>query len=395
MSYQYGSVRVGSGSRRDSVVEDDSWPAAVSRGAKVTIYSVALVCCLVLERATFKIMVDRMLPVRYILIQAVALTYMLMLSVVVIRKTQQGHLFPNVKTFPALHVFFVALLDALQLTMMMLAGAYVTPTLTVLLLQAKVPLSVAIAPSQYHSIQVVGAVVITLATATALTPPIRDWVSSGYAQYQSEGSKVQEQAEGELSSSIPGVNSLVYVLSCLPAVGSAWVKEWSLRKMSVPVDPHYLSLRVSFYEVFILFAISPLVYKLQGIGSATGLLPLSGTASLTNGWTCVVLGMKPSSLTDEGSGGSSLEDPQCSWGFVWVLAYVLSALLASNCVDGVVKYSKGVKIMHRSMTVSVLFGFIVMAVYSHCYGGHVWQESSVNAMTGLSLFLLLVGLEIF
>ncbi len=71
------------------------------------------------------------------------------------------------------------------------------------------------------------------------------------------------------SSLLLGINTLAYVLCCLPAAFSQLVKERAIVKFSQPMNFYYLNLLLGVYQFVLLLVLSPLTYRLQ-VGTEGG-----------------------------------------------------------------------------------------------------------------------------
>ena len=60
-----------------------------------------------------------------------------------------------------------------------------------------------------------------------------------------------------------GINTLAYVLCCLPAAFSQLVKERAIVQFSQPMNFYYLNLLLGIYQFVLLLVLSPLTYRLQ------------------------------------------------------------------------------------------------------------------------------------
>lgn len=61
----------------------------------------------------------------------------------------------------------------------------------------------------------------------------------------------------------PGINTLAYVLCCLPAAVSQLAKEQAIIEFAQPINFYYLNLLLGIYQFVLLLVLSPLTYRLQ------------------------------------------------------------------------------------------------------------------------------------
>jgi hypothetical protein len=61
----------------------------------------------------------------------------------------------------------------------------------------------------------------------------------------------------------PGINTLAYVLCCLPAAVSQLAKEQAIIEFAQPMNFYYLNLLLGIYQFVLLLVLSPLTYRLQ------------------------------------------------------------------------------------------------------------------------------------
>lgn len=192
-----------------------------SRTIKVSIALSVLCAVTAGERVSFKILVDRIIPFRYLLVPMLVLFESCALCIVLqSKKTWAPSLthqpFPRRKP-----LLIMACLDLCKDFMMVMSGCFVSPTLTVLLLQGNVPIAMAMTycysairrrrvnrPSlDFRANHFLGAAIIALSVLVALIPVGVSW-SHGRSDV--------------------GLSAVVYLLSCVPASASALYKEEAL-----------------------------------------------------------------------------------------------------------------------------------------------------------------------
>ena len=137
------------------------------------------------ERVAFKMLIDRVVPFRFLVLVLVVLFEALALMAVVSAKGWAGTAAPSPTGFPRRKLLIMAALDLTKDLMMVLTGAFVPPTLTVMLLQCQIPISMGLAHLQtgtsrgYRTMHYAGAGAISLAIALAFVPVMVHWVNGG------------------------------------------------------------------------------------------------------------------------------------------------------------------------------------------------------------------------
>ncbi|CAM9968914.1 unnamed protein product [Choristocarpus tenellus] len=226
----------------------------------------------VVERFTFKVMVDRMAPFRFVLVQAVALCYFVFVGVVLIYKAKRRELSNHMEGLPKWKLAVMAVLDLCHLIPMIVSATEVAPTLTVLLLQCSRPICQVVSYifklRSYSFSSVLGAVVIVVGTGVASFLPVYNlflaWSPEGLEELFKDDDLRQMNAT---HAEVEGLNTLMYLLACLPAALSTYFKQRVLENYGLPVDSHQLNLAVLLFEFLFLLLISPLSFQLQVIDS--------------------------------------------------------------------------------------------------------------------------------
>ncbi|CAN0282821.1 unnamed protein product, partial [Ectocarpus sp. 8 AP-2014] len=237
------------------------------------IYSSCLMALIALERLTFKLMVDRMAPFRFVLAQAVAACYAVAVGVVVLRRVNLSGERGSMQGFPVWRLAMMAVLDMLHLVPMIVAAADVAPTLTVLLLQCSAPFCLAVSGGfcsrrRYPRKSVLGAAVIFLGACVAIYLPISRLINARATLHDDVRSHEYDPVHlrggsGDYAIVEAGYNTILYVLACLPAAVSTVYKQYALEQHGRPVDAHQLSLGVTAFEVVFIALAAPAAYQLQ------------------------------------------------------------------------------------------------------------------------------------
>ncbi|CAM9681644.1 unnamed protein product [Scytosiphon promiscuus] len=355
-------------------------------------YSGCLMALIALERLTFKLMVDRMAPFRFVLAQAVAACYAVAVGVVVLRRINFAGERGSMEGFPVWRLAMMAVLDMLHLVPMIVAAADVAPTLTVLLLQCSAPFCLAVSGGfcsrRYPRKSVWGAAVIFLGACVSMYLPISRLVEARAAL--EDEARNHEYVPGHLRGTsgdyaiVEGYNTLLYVLACLPAAISTVYKQYALEQHGRPVDAHQLSLGVTAFEVVFIALAAPAAYQLQDLGRHGDGNTHVGQA-LRDGWRCLVL-MKDVVDVD----GYPIE-AECWGGLPLVFSYVVATLLVNTLVQKVVDQAESASEYHRAMAFSVPTAFVVLCLYNE----PAWLHDSFNVFTVSGLLVIMVGLRLY
>eukprot|EP00904_Undaria_pinnatifida_P000046 jgi/Undpi1/10041/HiC_scaffold_28.g12495.m1 len=357
-----------------------------------------------LERLTFKVMVDRMAPFRFVLAQAVAVCYAVAVGAVVLRRNVNFHLANDgnsgggggggggMEGFPVWRLALMAVLDMLHLVPMIVAAADVAPTLTVLLLQCSATFCLAISgvfcKRRYPGKSVLGAGVIFLGACVAMLPALGRLLEAraglgdaeidhGYDAGRLRGGK------GDYAI-VEGYNTILYMLACVPAAVSTVYKQYALEQHGRPVDAHQLSLGVTAFEVVFIALAAPAAFSLQNLGRHAPGVSHVGQA-LQDGWRCLIF------MEDVEDIDGYPIDARCWGGLPLVFLYVVATLLVNTMVQKVVDEAASPTVYHRAITLSVPTAFVVLCLYEP----QNWLYDSLNFFTVGGMVVILVGLRLY
>ncbi|CAM9339678.1 unnamed protein product [Discosporangium mesarthrocarpum] len=355
--------------------------------AFIVLYCLTLIMLLAAERFTFKVMVDRMAPFRFVLTQAVSLCYFMAVGVVVIRKVKLQELSAHMEGLPKWKLLIMATLDLCHLVPMIVSATEVAPTLTVLLLQCLEPfchaISCAFCGRGYTAKSALGAGVILVGTLVAMFLPMyRLYLALGLGKQQQLLDNDETGSWNEELAQVEAYNTLLYMAACVPAAVSTVYKQHVLENYELPVDSHQLSLAVTSFEMILILLASPVAYQMQNLGIREPSNPTLGV-SLVDGWRCWAL-------------MESVEDPdrysseaQCAGGLPLVVAYVIATLLVNFTVQRVVDITESPSLYYHTTTWSVPAAFIALSFYKE----EKWLHDNVNAFTVAGLLIIMVGLH--
>ncbi|CAN0023755.1 unnamed protein product [Ascophyllum nodosum] len=358
---------------------------------ETAIYSTGLMGLIALERLTFKVMVDRMAPFRFVLAQAVALCYAVAVGMVILKRFAFSGARGSLEGFPVWRLAIMAILDMLHLVPMIVAAADVAPTLTVLLLQCSAPFCIAIASAvcarRYPSKSVMGSVVIFFGACVAMFLPIARLVHARFDHRNKPTDHDPEHLRGQEGdyAVVEGFNTLLYVLACVPAAISTVYKQYALEQHGRQVDAHQLSLGVTAFELVFIAIATPVAYRLQFWGRHDPDEVLDVMGALRDGWRCLVV------MSDVEDVDGYPTDAQCWGGLPLVIIYVAATLLVNTLVQKVVDVASSPSVYHRAMGLSVPTAFIVLCAYDP----HIWLRDSLNIFTVAGLTVIMIGLKLY
>jgi len=330
------------------------------------------------ERVSFKLLVDRSGPFRLLAVEAIACVHALMLgggmlAYAISRKDMSM----QPLGIPLVDVGLMALLDTLHMMFVFLTGYHVAPTLTVILVQFTLPLtaliSQAIHPDGYFNTSygqhsnhnnnnnnggspmagyeyntrdsssntvgqpmpgsgglsiehVSGSIIISLAVLLALCPSIYTLIDKDFFQYASTTNEIPTQT---------AFNTILFLLSCVPAAASQLYKEYIFHQYKQPVQPDYLNFLLSVFQVIFCSIMSPLMYVLLGFAAADDwaeLYPSSDySKSFGQGVQCI-FGI----LDDEKAKHEYYDEASCHNLYLLILLYAFSVISVGVAVDKIV-----------------------------------------------------------
>lgn len=377
-------------------------PTRSSAPFKAGVALVVLCSATTMERVFFKMLVDRVVPFRFLVLLLIVALEAVMLGVVVKCKAGSHSEVPDAASFPRKKLLMMAVLDLSKDLMMIMSGAFVPPTMTVLLLQGQIPVSMAMGVAYerfkgrggssprlaYKSSHYKGAACIAVAVALAFLP----------AFLQGYGSSTGFQ------------HTAVYLMSCLPASASVLYKEKALTAYRQPMDPYALNLYVDIYQVLLLVLLSPAIYQLQSAGfmsldnddhaagDGDAFRNVVPAGSVSDGLLCFFapgyLDPEPDPLvTGSHDIYPSPRRAYCRLALPLLSVYVGVSLLVNACVDRVLRFGSG-PLLYRAVTLATLSAWAVLGLLAHgeptALGG-----LSVALLEVPSVALLAVGNELY
>lgn len=286
---------------------------------------IALVFSMVSERLLFKLMVDRMESYRYFLCQLMTFIYIPPLFCIVgYKSTQDDFIEEEVTEFPKSRFFVMGMLDLIHAMMVFLPGGKTAPAMTVILMQASVPVtataSMIIYGTKFSRSQVVGIAVMIFAIVITLIPALESVVSSEF-----------ETREG-------GWNTIVFLLSAIPAAASMMYKERAIQEQ--PMDMVYLNAWVSVYQFIGGLMLAPFVFDVD-------FLHLNQRMS---GLECLI------------NGRNEVYSDKCHLGIGILMAYVVFNVAINLLLLALIKLT-GVSVTNSTAIIGFVASFMVLEAY--------------------------------
>lgn len=219
--------------------------------------SLGVMCLLlamtVTERLTFKLIVDRMIPYRTLLIVFINLSaFFIYNSVIMIKKVMETKNSKHTE-FPQMKLITIAILDSIQFCGLLLSASGVKPILTLLLLHLNTPLIIIyskyIFPERkYSNNQLIGSLLILIAIICNLTWEI-------YYDLQSSNENLLYKV----------FSCFMYALFVSIQAYSTIYKELCIIQFTQPLDAIYLSSSLFNYQFLFCLLICPFVYVSEGL----------------------------------------------------------------------------------------------------------------------------------
>lgn len=328
----------------------------------------------------------------------------------------------------------MAILDTVHLLLGVITGAYVAPTLTVILVQLTIPLTAFFTQIVHPNGSCSGLCYRTSEDPGAVRSNQSGLPSEGGDEAEARMSRDlaerrSRKACGGLSAEhvwgaiiifsavslglVPALlslqdpdvfvnqdavplrrayNTIIFTLSCIPAAASQLYKEHALLQHRQPVDANSVNLVLSVFQFSIAMVLSPLVYTLQGVGAGADwitLYPSMGTSeNFVDGLKCFL------GVLDPDRAESAYPEPaHCQWSLAIVMLHVMSAVVVGFAVDKIV-HAGAIKVMYRGVSAGVILAILAMYVYEY-FDPFLNYGSIVNSLHLTCTVLLIVGSEVY
>ncbi|KAG5189440.1 hypothetical protein JKP88DRAFT_301755 [Tribonema minus] len=341
--------------------------------------------------------------------QVTLVLYLVVTAAVVARRASTGKLPQETQGgLPNGALFRIAVLDALQMTMMFEAATALPPALTVILLQAAIPATLVLSCRRYAKPQWIGALLVTAAALLAMLPSTLATLSPGRSP----------QAFAQW------LCALVYLLSAVPAALSQHLKERLVAAHAQPVDPQQMNLTLAFFQLLVLLVSYPFVYHLQQMNLTLAFcqllvvlvsypfiyhlqqmnltLALFQLLMLLASYPFVYHLQAPPPV----SAAHAADTAHCRGGAALLLTapFVAASVAMGLCVEQLVLRSgesrTGLRAVYRSLTVGVAAAMFALGLYGALLWPHALETSTAAAwrdavLMGASAAVLVAGLVVY
>ena len=388
MGFRYDSVALSA--ERD---ESPEWWWFMQNWTKDKVLLVASVVGIMLtttaERIAFKMSVDRLTPYRLVLTETVLVVSMFVYGLItVLKRLLTTQIKPQMNLFPHGKLLTMAALDTVHFSLLVCAGAGVTPTMTVILLHASTPIIVfgskyVFPEREFSNVQMRGVYFIVAALVVGVLQQLWGlWVRG------------EEQHHVALS-------SLVYLLaSCLHGASSLY-KERAIVDWMQQIDLHFLNSWLFFYQCMVCVVLAPAIYWMQGVSSdwsGKGFPFSSMAANINDGLVCIWGDNDALYYNVDDAEDVAVVAPydtrytDCSLSLWIIVAFVLSGVAALHCVDRLLQ--KGNQLLGRATSAAVFVSFVTLGVYDTQMDlGDGIGGSTIGGADLVSILILLAGLE--
>lgn len=187
------------------------------------------------------------------------------------------------------------------------------------------------------------------------------------------------------------INTLVYVSSCVPAAASQLYKENAFLQYRQPVNMNLLNLLLSVFQFFFAAIVAPLVFGLQGLGSAggTSIYPSSEFGeNMVDGLKCFFWG-----LSDHDQEFKYAEGSYCDFCLGLTFIHALSIISLGVAVDKIVN-AGATKVMYRGMSAGIILAALTMHAYDMSISDFNYGPL-VDGLNLISVALLILGSEVY
>lgn len=221
----------------------------------LVISTVVLISFTAIERISFKVMVDRMLPYKFVLIEIIFLASCFVFAIITAYKLLfTKDISSSMLKFPHSKLIGIAVLDSLQFLGAVYSAVGVSPTMTVILMHSSTLFIVLgskiVFPARvYGSLHAWGVALISVAIAFSLFKIV--W-NDYYFNSSSEAGYSATKC------------SLLYLAASAVQGLSTLYKEKALVEWSQPISIHYLSAWLFFYQFLVTLGLSVVFYLVEG-----------------------------------------------------------------------------------------------------------------------------------
>ena len=384
--------------RKAADLPPSSAPWWRTEAAVVAAGSAAVVVASTAERLAFKAMVDAMPPYRYFLAQLITVAYVPLMAALAwwrvrYNDSMASGIADEMTELPKRRFALMGLLDMLSCVVLTVAAGEVRAPLTVLLLQAQLPLqallSAAFLRVRYRATHALGVALVLAGVLVNMGPSFAEMHSGawrgrtggpgegaagaaagvagagagagagaafGAANLTATGTTGTAGIAGGdgLGGGLGGHGSnpwftLAYLLAAVPAACSAAYKESCLR--ATPIDMHYLNAWVSLFQFVLGLFAAPVVLK-DSLGMAQKVQGV-GACLRGEGWISTGSG---------GSGGGAGCSPAAPW---LLVGYILSTLALHQALTFLVR--RNAAAVYIATSVAVATAYLGLELCVRCY----------------------------
>jgi hypothetical protein len=341
--------------------------------------TIVLIISTALERVTFKMMVDRMLPYKFVLVDIIFLATCAIFSAIVHYKEKYtNEITTNMRNFPLKWIFVIALVDSIQFLWSVYSAIGVTPTMTVILMHAStlfiVLASRVITPARaYGKLHSLGVLFISLAIFLALFKIVYNdyyYISPDSRWYTTK-------------------SSFLYLIASTLQGMSTLMKEKALVEWSQPIDIYLLSSWLFFFQFLVTVVLSILFYLYEAAFGIQG----SIWRSFYYGWNCFLGYTPPASSRDD----DSIQFINCDGSFVLISSYVFATFAVLASINVVLQYSS--QVVGRAVSAAILSAFLVLWLYdlyeSRAHPSNYILGGKVGLFDVFAVIILVIGMEIY
>lgn len=211
-----------------------------------------LIVSTVIERVSFKIMIDRMLPYKFMLVEIIFfLSCFVFAAVAAYKQLFTSEITPAMHRFPHSKILVIAVMDSIQFLGLVFSAAEVSPTMTVILMHSSTLFIVlgsklAFPQRHYGTLHAYGVMLISTAIVISILKIIwNDFIVPG-------------------SGFIVTWDSMIYLAASSLQGLSTFYKEKALVDWSQPISIYLLSSWLFFYQFWVTIFLSFLHYTVSG-----------------------------------------------------------------------------------------------------------------------------------
>lgn len=355
------------------------WYSTITADMWLLMATIVLVITTALERVTFKMMVDRMLPYKFVLVDIIFLaTCSIFSAIVYYKRKYTSDITANMSNFPHRWILVIALVDSIQFLWSVYSAIGVSPTMTVILMHAStlfiVLASRIIAPARaYGKLHSIGVLFISVAIFLSIFKIIYNdyyFISPDSRWYTTK-------------------SSFLYLIASAFQGMSTLMKEKALVEWSQPIDIYLLSSWLFFYQFLITVVLSIFFYLYEAAFGIQG----SIWRSFYYGWNCFLGYTPPEASRDD----DSIQFINCNGSFMLIGTYVLATFAVLASINVVLQYSS--QVVGRAVSAAILTAFLVLWMYdlyeSRAHPTNYILGGKVGLFDVFAVLILVIGMEIY